>query len=314
MAENKTARLSIIKSGVKSFCDIHLNDELGCYAQNLCDKLGRKRTISINRGQPEIWCAAIIYVIARMNFLFDRSQEHYISSDTICDFFNVNKSTASQKATLIENNCKLRMGDPNFCNERFTDMFTLIQTPDGIVMPLSYIKKQIFDSNQENASSKTDTRLYTLEVFIVSGPVTQEFVKKNRIISRTIEIMGDQTLEDLHNAIFNAYDREEQHMYEFQFGRGPDSPDAKIYTLPTNICSYTSGIQIAGYVTRTTIGSIGLTLGQTFGYFFDFGDEWIHRIDVVSIIDTAPEDDYPKVTKRLGDSPPQYIECDNQDE
>ena len=50
-------------------------------------------------------------------------------------------------------------------------------------------------------------RLYTLEVFILSGPVSEKFVKKNPVMSRTIQVRGDQTLEDLHHAIFDAFDR-----------------------------------------------------------------------------------------------------------
>src|SRR4051794_31101215 len=46
-------------------------------------------------------------------------------------------------------------------------------------------------------------RLYTLEVFIISGPITEKFAKKNPVVSRTIQIRSDQTLEDLHHAIFD---------------------------------------------------------------------------------------------------------------
>jgi hypothetical protein len=35
-----------------------------------------------------------------------------------------------------------------------------------------------------------DKRLYTLDVFIINGPMTARFVKKNRMISRTIQIRG----------------------------------------------------------------------------------------------------------------------------
>src|SRR5437588_9660955 len=62
-------------------------------------------------------------------------------------------------------------------------------------------------------------RLYTLEVFLFSGPVTAKFAKKNRVVSRTIQIRGDQALDDLHYAIFDAFDRWDQHMYEFQFDK-----------------------------------------------------------------------------------------------
>ena len=75
-------------------------------------------------------------------------------------------------------------------------------------------------------------RLYTLDVFIVSGPVAKKFAKKNPVVSRTMQIRGDQTLADLHHAIFDAFGRWEEHMYEFQFGKRPMDPKALRYVLP----------------------------------------------------------------------------------
>src|SRR5262249_18273187 len=77
-----------------------------------------------------------------------------------------------------------------------------------------------------------DDRLYTVDVFLLSGPITEKFAKKNPVVSRTIQIRGGQTLEDLHDAIFDAYGRWEQHLYEFQFGEGPMDPKARRYVRP----------------------------------------------------------------------------------
>src|SRR4051812_31208813 len=82
------------------------------------------------------------------------------------------------------------------------------------------------------AADQGETRLFTLEVFILGGPVSDQFLKKNPVISRTIQIRGDQTLEDLHHAIFEAFGRFDEHMYEFQFGKGPMDPEAPRYVLP----------------------------------------------------------------------------------
>jgi hypothetical protein len=62
---------------------------------------------------------------------------------------------------------------------------------------------------KKTASTPQDAapHLYTLEVFLVSGPISEKFAKKHPEVSRTIQIRGDQTLEDLHHAIFAAYDR-----------------------------------------------------------------------------------------------------------
>lgn len=152
-----------------------------------------------------------------------------------------------------------------------------------------------------------DKSLYSLEVCLLSGPITKAFAKRNKVVSRTIQIRGDQTLSDLHEAIFEGFDREEEHMYEFQFGKGPHDPKGKRYVLPVTLHNpFGWGRKIENDVTRTTIDSLGLKVDQAFGYWFDFGDDWYHQINVVAIDDHAPKGRYPRVTKRIGKSPPQY--------
>ena len=165
--------------------------------------------------------------------------------------------------------------------------------------------KRVAKKEADN-SEPLAARLYTLEVFIIGGPVTEKFAKRNPEISRTIQIRGDQTLEDLHHAIFEAFDRFDEHMYEFQFGKGPNDPKGKRYVLPS---AFDSGEpNVAGDVAETTIDSLGLKVDQAFGYWFDFGDDWWHQINVVAIDDKVPKGKYPKVVKRVGKSPPQYVE------
>jgi hypothetical protein len=157
------------------------------------------------------------------------------------------------------------------------------------------------------------THLYTLEVFLLSGPITKAFAQKNPVISRTIQIRGDQTLKDLHDAIFDAFGRWEEHMYEFQFGKGPMDPEGPCYVLPS---AYEVGRQEgkpAGRVTDTTLDRLDLEVGRRFGYWFDFGDDWWHQINVEGIEDKVPRGKYPKVTKRVGKSPPQYADLDKED-
>ena len=151
-------------------------------------------------------------------------------------------------------------------------------------------------------------KLYTLDVFIVSGPVTEKFAKKNPVMSRTIQIRCDQTLEDLHHAIFDAFDRLDEHMYEFQFGKGPMDPKGLRYVLPH--ADEGDEKRPAGRVDQTTIESLGLEVGRSFGYWFDFGDDWWHQINVEAIEDKLPKGKLPKVTKKVGKSPPQYPDED----
>ena len=144
-------------------------------------------------------------------------------------------------------------------------------------------------------------KLYTLQVSLVSGPLSEKFITKNPVVSRTIAIRGDQTFEDLHDAIFDAFGRDEEHMFEFQVGgKGPQDPAAKCYV------SDPENAEAAGYVGDTSIDAVGLHDETAFGYWFDYGDDWWHQVSVMSITDHIPKGKYPKVTERVGASPPQY--------
>jgi len=149
-------------------------------------------------------------------------------------------------------------------------------------------------------SSPADSAdLYVLKVFLSGGPVSKKFAKKE--ISRVIEIRGDQTLEDLHAAIFKAYDRWDDHLYEFQFGKRPFDPEG-----PNYMPNPERGTRKCGDVAKTRIDDLDLKPERVFGYRFDFGDEWFHQIQVERIEQAIPTVTYPRVTKKVGKSPPQY--------
>jgi hypothetical protein len=168
--------------------------------------------------------------------------------------------------------------------------------------------KQRTESKNKKAGQQAG-RIYSFDVFIIDGPMSEEFVERNPVILRTIEIRGDQTLEDFHHAIFDAFDREDEHMYEFQLGgKGPNDPEAKKYIVPTQLDDFLESSPPAGYVADTKIDSLSLKVDDIIGYWFDFGDDWWHQVNVVSIEDKIPEGKYPKVVKREGQSPPQYEE------
>ena len=153
------------------------------------------------------------------------------------------------------------------------------------------------------------TNLYTLEVFLIGGPMAKKFVDKNPIVSRTLEIRGDQTLEDLHDAIFDAFDREDEHMYEFQVGgKGPNDPAAKRYGLAEVFEEMAEEDKMDGDAGQTSIDALNLAEGARFGYWFDFGDDWWHQINVISVREKAGSGKYPKVVKKVGKSPPQYTD------
>jgi hypothetical protein len=145
-------------------------------------------------------------------------------------------------------------------------------------------------------------------MILLGGPVTDKFVKKNPQVIRTIEIRGDQTLADLHAIIFKAFNREEEHLYEFQLkGERPNDPNADRYGLVMDLQD-DFGDPPAGDVATTLIGTLGLEVEESFGYWFDFGDDWWHQVQVMAIAQPQPKVKYPRITQRVGASPPQYAE------
>jgi hypothetical protein len=142
--------------------------------------------------------------------------------------------------------------------------------------------------------------LYVLSVYLLSGPTSEKFA--NKVIGRWIEIRGDQTLEQLHQAIFQAYDRHEQHLYEFQFGKRPHDPKGPNY----GVSRRGKDKKNHGDARTTKIDDLGLKKDRVFGYWFDFGDDWFHQVDVERIEQAIPTVTYPRVIKRVGKSPPQY--------
>ena len=147
----KKQRIAELKKLIDTFCDRHLNEAYRGYANILCDRLGRKRKIDISKGKPGIWAASIIYVIARVNFLFDKGKEYALTADIICDFFNSKKTTVGGKAKQIEDDCNIRIAEPGLCLQELTDSFIFYKTPEGFIIPKNMISssKIVIHSTKE---------------------------------------------------------------------------------------------------------------------------------------------------------------------
>jgi hypothetical protein len=150
-------------------------------------------------------------------------------------------------------------------------------------------------------------RLYTIEVFLVGGPVPDAF--GGQVISRTIQLRGDQTLHDLHLAIFKAYDRWEHHLYEFNVGKSPRDR-SRLYISSGGLRPIADS---CGDPEVITLDALDLQEGQHFGYIFDMGDYWPHELEVSAIEQGPLQGDYPIIMEKVGPSPPQYAE-DEEDE
>ena len=153
-------------------------------------------------------------------------------------------------------------------------------------------------------------RLYILKVAL----------SHSKRIWRRIEITGNQSLDQLHEIIFSAFDRYDPHMYSFYLTK----PGSKARDRFANAPEYTHPYAVEEDsvwehkklhdASITNISDLNFRVKDRFEYLFDFGDEWLHEITVESVLDLFPQGAYPKITERKGESPPQYPEYDDEEE
>lgn len=179
-------------------------------------------------------------------------------------------------------------------------------------------------------AARPKAKIYLFKVSLAGRPRTW----------RQIAIAGDQTLDDLHWAIFHAFDREEEHLYSFYLPRPGDRGQARLrrateYTHPdaaeeepepaesaalaTLSATHRAQLAALGFdlstitrprraldASRATIDSLGLRTGRKFIYIFDFGDSWEHDLEVESTDAPRERGRYPRILASRGKSPPQY--------
>ncbi len=177
-------------------------------------------------------------------------------------------------------------------------------------------KGKVIPFPSEKRASALRPNVYTLRVYLVSGPYGEESVGQE--IFRTLKVRGDQTLEDLHSAIFRSYEREHDRYYEFCLGMDPNDPEGVRFTCGEAVAKYglngpvKSGEKV-GLAPLVTIESLGLEDDQFFGYWFDLIEEWIHLIHVISIGREDVSQDYPLLVEKEGVLPnPVPADCENR--
>jgi hypothetical protein len=97
-----------------AFCEEHLNDEYAQLARQATAALCRKRPSPLERGRTKTWACGIVYALGFVNFLFDKSQELYISAADLCAAFGVSKSTGYAKSKVVRDTLDMMQMDPNW--------------------------------------------------------------------------------------------------------------------------------------------------------------------------------------------------------
>jgi hypothetical protein len=188
-------RIADVKRLVEAFGRSSLGPEYTGLALKLCDKVGRMRKLSIQRGRIEIWAAAIVHVIARLNFLFDPQNEVYFTVDDLNAFFGTKKTTVSNKAGMILKAANIFPGDPEFSSPEIANMFRLYETEDGLLIPAAILDEMdIKESGKETqpgtafhpAARETQRRPEPQPARSAGDP------KKNDVVDRQLKLFDDE--------------------------------------------------------------------------------------------------------------------------
>jgi hypothetical protein len=151
-------------------------------------------------------------------------------------------------------------------------------------------------------------------------------LRHDKRVWRKIEILGSQTLDDLHKAIQEAYGFDADHLYSyFMSGKAWDHsgyeyhhPDAAPQTPITKKMRTLMSMIRGSYpeprlpATKMRIQSLNLKPKQKFLYLFDYGDQWQFEAEFIKE-GTSENTHYPRIIDLRGESPQQYADLDEEE-
>lgn len=141
-----------------------------------------------------------------------------------------------------------------------------------------------FKKRNANAAESVSKQSYVISVSLGTG------------CYRHIQISGSSTLLELHGAILDAFQFDDDHAHAFFM----DNVKWSDWD-----CYYAEGIEEYCRTTgKYTLEQAGLYKGKQFKYVFDFGDEWTFQCKVLRVVEESTVK--PKIIRSKGKAPDQY--------
>ena len=76
-----------------AFCGVYLTSECGDLCQDLAIALKTDHPSLLDSGRAKSWAAAVVYTVARVNFLFDPYTDPHMSATDLCRKLGVSQKT-----------------------------------------------------------------------------------------------------------------------------------------------------------------------------------------------------------------------------
>jgi Plasmid pRiA4b ORF-3-like protein len=130
-------------------------------------------------------------------------------------------------------------------------------------------------------------------------------------VYRDIEIASSDSLYDLAEGIVQAFNFDFDHAFGFYTGltRKTMMQAQPRYELFADMGESTD----AKSVKKTSIAQTFPKVGRKMMFLFDYGDEWLFRVEVVGLGHKVARARYPKIIASAGASPQQYPDIDDEE-
>jgi hypothetical protein len=302
------------------FCDKNLNAEFKGICLRLLEKLCRKRPSPVLGGKARTWAAGIVYAICQNNFIFDKSQEFSMTAAELAEPFGIAPSTAGNKAAEIRKYIKISYMTPEWTLNEITDSnpLTWMVELDGLpidvrMLPVT-LQRQAYakglipyvpgDKEDEEAQGEPDE-----DAGNSSGQAFELLVSLDMHdfeVWRKITVPAGITFKQLHIVIQSSFNWLTYHMFDFcVFDNSDDGKPVALISDSGNDISEQFAEQMKIYTSKTKLAEF-LPKYKRVLYTYDYGDDWRHLVELLSVIDDYGKD-YPMCLDGKGDAPPEDV-------
>lgn len=94
-------KFSAVAALTDAFCAQHLHAEYRQMILHVLGALARKRPSPLLRGKENVWAAAVVHAVGRVNFLDDPTQTPHCKPKLIYAFFGIAESTGQNKSKEV---------------------------------------------------------------------------------------------------------------------------------------------------------------------------------------------------------------------
>ena len=130
-------------------------------------------------------------------------------------------------------------------------------------------------------------------------------------VYRDVEIPSGKSLYHLAEGIVSAFDFDFDHAFGFYSGL----TERTMRLGRTEIRAVRRHGESTGAlsVKKTTVAKAFPKVGHKMMFLFDYGDEWLFRVEVVGLGQKVARGRYPKLIASVGSSPEQYPDMEDEE-